>query len=292
MDTAAGFAGRFQEHLDALTLQPHVAGTDACSWPGCLLAPTPGQWIWNTIAYGFCPAHDALLRVELHHIAQRATSDARLTGEDLCDAEGFLLQQRLPDRRRVAIAPQTFRHAQLGIGMSPPFTEIGVFADSWDFLSIERAVYALLTWNPDTQTEPDGWHRYAASGRYRILGQPNLEYIKAPDGLPFHQQLEHALQVTCGRDRLLKDVAEEPLIQARWFPEGCQCFLLSSESTTCEHTPRCQWADGVFHYLDRFVVVPVQQMMQDGGIKVTEIGRRLTGKLLESEETWKARLMS
>jgi hypothetical protein len=60
---------------------------------------------------------------------------------------------------------------------------MGVFDETWDFPSLPAALAAFFTWNPEKDREPTGWHRHRNTQRYRIGGDPHLEYVKIHQGL-------------------------------------------------------------------------------------------------------------
>lgn len=91
-----------------------------------------------------------------------------------CDSEGFLYQRTLDDGRLIAVEPQTFGCARIGIGPA----DSQCFDDVWDFSSQARAIAEATSWNPAADPEPEGWHRHEGTGRYRPNGDPAQEYTK------------------------------------------------------------------------------------------------------------------
>lgn len=199
------------------------------------------------------------------------------------DEQGFIAQCRLEDQRLLAVQPQLYHRAQLGIGPKPPMQDAPVFTDTWDFPDEESALKALETWNPEETPEPQGWHRHPGTGRYRIDGNADLEYVK--DCYEEHKDDKsgaidivkmnagRAVQLTHGRDRTIEDIEETTTILGEVFPEGTRCFVVTSESSECEHPIRCQWIDHIYHYLDRSVVIRAEDLRQ---VSIATIRRRLT----------------
>lgn len=187
---------------------------------------------------------------------------------DLVD--GFITRRRLEDQRLLSVQPLLYGRAQLGIGPKPPMQDLGVFADSWDFPSIAAAMTALNTWNPAETPEPDGWHRHPETRRYRIEGRADLEYVKGDSNAI--DEVKRAILVTHGQGRVIREVNDEGVL-GKLFPQGSRSFRVLSESSECKHDPRCQWIDVVYHYLDRYVVVRVEDLQR---VSVGAVLRRLT----------------
>lgn len=188
------------------------------------------------------------------------------------DEQGFIKQRRLPDRRLMAIQPLSYGRASLGIGPKPPFEDVGIYDDVWDYLSVSAAISALDTWNPDDYAEPDGWNRHPYTGRYRLLGDPRLEYVKYDRG-SLAKQIAYAVQVTQGADRVVSDIEDNPSSHGACFPRGVKGYIAVSTSTDCTHTQTCRWYDYVYHYLDRYVVV---SLVDSFNTSVANVVRRLT----------------
>lgn len=90
------------------------------------------------------------------------------------DSGGFLFRRRSEDGRLIAVMPQTYGCACLGIGPG----DATWFDDVWDFPSAARAIAEAASWNPDADPEPEGWHRHPKTRRYRPNGNPAQEYTK------------------------------------------------------------------------------------------------------------------
>lgn len=187
------------------------------------------------------------------------------------DEQGFIRQRRLPDQRLLAVDPMGIG-ARLGIGPKPPLEDSPTFDNAWHFLSIESALDALSTWNPDEETEPTGWHRHPDTGRYRISGDPSLEYVKG-DGREVTEQVAYAIRVIGGVDRVIVEINDHTSHLGASFPESTRLYSVRCERSTCQHQPKCWWLYKIFHYLDRSVVLRLEDMAT---ISVKNVLRRLT----------------
>lgn len=185
------------------------------------------------------------------------------------------LDKILPDGRKLTLQPLTFGAGQLGISMQPPLHDSGMFADAWDFLKVEDAYVAFLVWIPDEKPEPDGWHRHPSSGRYRIDGRVDLEYVKCEDARDIKDNCIRAIMATCGKDRIIRTVREATEHLGKSYPVGTRAFWVFSESSECTHEAACFWGDQVFCRGDRYAVVKQSQFHR---ITIAEIIQRLTGE--------------
>jgi hypothetical protein len=178
------------------------------------------------------------------------------------DSEGFIRQRRLPDKRRLIVEPFGFGRARLGISMLPPLHEVGVYAGTWEFPSIASALLALETWEPEQQKEPDGWDRHADTMRYRIGGDPTLEYVKC-DG-DIEQSVQCAIYTIVGQDCGIVAVIDRSNILRLPFPEGSWFFEVLTKQA--EYSVYC--------YLDRCVVLSEEEKRN---VSVGTVIKRLTG---------------
>jgi len=178
------------------------------------------------------------------------------------DFEGFIQQRRLPDGRLIAVDPLLFHKARLGIGMLPPLHEVGAFADHWEFPSVASALQAFVAWEPEKQKEPAGWDRHVATMRYRIGGDPELEYVKCDDG-GIHYKVRYAIRVISGEDHAILTMIDRSEILGASFPEGSWFFEVLTK----------QAEYNVYCYLDRCVVIPEENM---GNVSVGTVVKRLT----------------
>lgn len=174
------------------------------------------------------------------------------------DEQGFIEKRRLPDNRLLAVDPLTYERARLGISAMPPFEDAPIFADTWEYPTIIGALVSLAAWNPEEEPEPSGWSRHHDTGRYRIDGDEDLEYVKW-DG-PLEEQVAHAIQVTQGKDRVIRDITLKAHVLGPEFPHGASCRIVRSIDPACPHTPHCEWYDQVYSYLDRCVVLSMVGM--------------------------------
>ena len=171
------------------------------------------------------------------------------------DDQGFIKQRRLPDRWLLAVDPLVFGRARLGIGPNHPLENAGVFNDTWEFPDITSALAALDNWNPEESPEPDGWDRHVDTGRYRILGQKEMEYVKFDGSID--NQVRHAVHVTQGSDRVIEEIRDDSHVLGPTFPNGTKLYQVISTSTECPHKSPCKWHDNVYHYLGRCVILPL-----------------------------------
>jgi hypothetical protein len=51
------------------------------------------------------------------------------------------------------------------------------YSDRWCYHLPSAAFAAAEAWDPETQDEPEGWHRHPQSGRRRTNGDPREEYV-------------------------------------------------------------------------------------------------------------------
>lgn len=178
------------------------------------------------------------------------------------------IDRELPDGRHLTVQVLFGGMAQLGISGNPPF--IRIFEDSWDFLNRSTALAAFSLWDEQT-TEPQGWHRHSRTGRYRIDGDPALEYVKYPGSAKsIEEEIKYAVQITQGKDRVITEVIVHPVQINGW-----QSFIVVSESNECTHTPPCIWYDRAFRWLDRTVVLAQRDFFTTS---VANVKRRLTGE--------------
>ena len=49
--------------------------------------------------------------------------------------------------------------------------------DAWCYEDFRSALIAMLNWNTDSMSEPEGWKKHPTTGRYRPDSNPDLEYL-------------------------------------------------------------------------------------------------------------------
>lgn len=190
--------------------------------------------------------------------------------------DGFVIQMWLPSGRHLGMMPLSFGQAQLGIGEPPPLEKAGLFADYWHYPSWVSAMQAYATFDEQGE-EPTGWHRHPPTGRYRIEADPQREYVKDMCD-QFLVNIIGAVKTICGGERIirLEDVVETTdKVIGPSFPKGTRHLVVTSTCKGEDHIP-CLWVDRVFHYLDRSVVVSIQDLPH---ISVGQIIDRLTSPL-------------
>lgn len=189
------------------------------------------------------------------------------------DSEGFIRQRRLPDQRRISVQPWGFGGASLGISQKPPMHNVGVYADQWNYQRADDALKALQSWNPEESPEPTGWFRHVTTGRYRIDGDANLEYVKDADSRVM-ASIGAAIKVTQGADRVIIKIEQSEIRDdVLGLIDYTEWFRVISESSECHCDPRCQWIDLVYHRLDRCVIVAWNDLPK---MSIGNVLRRLT----------------
>lgn len=178
--------------------------------------------------------------------------------DEQTNQEEVIMQRRLVDGRLLMVMPR-MTGVTLAIGMPFPFHRIGIFADSWDYTNDTFAYYAFNTWNPEEQEEPTGWTRHARTGRYRIDGDPGMEYIQWEGNLA--QQVHHAVTATINTHASIAYTEEHDISESLTFPPGTRLFISYVVREDCPHTPKCQWTYTTFQYQGRCVVMPMAEML-------------------------------
>lgn len=87
-------------------------------------------------------------------------------------AWGYIYWRCLPDGMVLAVGPMSFSNGRL-------FWDVHQtgYNDFYCYCSVEAAVQGLMAYNPETDPEPQGWHRHASSGRRRPDGDASREYV-------------------------------------------------------------------------------------------------------------------
>jgi|SRR2546429_4770834 len=173
-----------------------------------------------------------------------------LTLADLYIDRGIPVECSLLDRRRVTIMRQLYGTALLGVSAKYPSHDDGTFNSQWDYPSVEAAQLGLQNWNPAEHPEPTGWHRHHMTGRYRIDGRSDMEYVRSDKSI--EEQVRHAVHVTQPEDRMIAEVSEDANFLDEIFPRGTRHFRVVVESTSVHDTREVCF---VYHYIDRCVVL-------------------------------------
>lgn len=97
-----------------------------------------------------------------------------------------------------------------------------------------------------------------------------LECIKGEGDMV--DQIKRAILATQGQDRVIIGISEEGSL-GKLLPARSWSFRVTSESSECNHDPRCQWVDIVYHCQDRSVVVAYNNL---SSISVGAVIRGLT----------------
>jgi hypothetical protein len=101
-------------------------------------------------------------------------------------------------------------------------------------------------------------------GTYRLGGDPcdcrqKLPPVIIGEGDTL-DQIRYAIRCVCGEDRVILSVQHCPQDLPLPWPADTQQYVVISESSECDHDPRCQWLDQVYWYRDRSVVVKMNEM--------------------------------
>jgi hypothetical protein len=170
----------------------------------------------------------------------------------------------LPDGSVLSLRPALFHGGLLGVSAEMAKWE------SWDYLDYWHAFAQFAVW--EGSGEPDGWSRHMDTGRYRIDGIPELEYVKDESDRTIEYCVEYAVRVTQGRDRRILKIDEE--IPHAVQLDGMRLFFVESEHTIRDGDI-CFHIDHVYHYGDRSVVLSLDNLAN--GMQRTVI-TRLTGQ--------------
>jgi len=194
------------------------------------------------------------------HGWQQAWEDNMLMVELLSEDDPTLAEcTRIADKRRLVVERQIFRRARLGIGARD-----GGYDNVWDYSSPESALIAMESWCAD-DPEPQGWHRHHSTGRYRINGKRELEWVKDDGSVSLEQNITFAIQVTKGKDKSIGEIVESSEHIGSEMPIGTQCFTVASEGIYT-------WI--VYHRWDRCVVLSVDEL---GSVRLGSVIERLKG---------------
>lgn len=173
-----------------------------------------------------------------------------LSGED----QSIVECTRISDRRVLVVERQIFHRARLCFGARDGIWD-GGYETTYDYESPKSALIALQSVLREDR-EPDGWTRHFDTGRYRINGDKNLEWIKDNDQLNREKNIIRAIRSTEG-NCLIDDVRENSLHVGSEMPAYTQCFTVASKGTV-------QWI--VYRYCHRNVVLSVDE------IETTSVG--------------------
>lgn len=179
---------------------------------------------------------------------------------DQVPEKGYLMKGRLPSGRLLMVEPLLFSRARLGIGPLPPMADDGGFDDTWEFASPDLATLAFLGWDPAVEDQPLGWDWHPASGRYRINGDPTLEYVRIKTDKPLDEEIKRAVQTCSGRTLISASIEEVQSAYAKEGPKGTRSFAVSWSHDL--HGKRCIHTDCALVYLDRCVILSLEDMVQ------------------------------
>jgi hypothetical protein len=71
------------------------------------------------------------------------------------------------------------------------------YDDGWCYDSLAEALFALAKWNPMEQIEPEGWVKHISTGRRRINGDVQFEYLRYEE-IEVRQRMEESRAVSIG----------------------------------------------------------------------------------------------
>jgi hypothetical protein len=143
----------------------------------------------------------------------------------------------------------------------------GYYEDVYEFSSVQRALIALFLWDPDKQEEPGGWDRHPDSGRNRIQGRSDLEFVYYTNDNVL-QHVIHAVVVTCRKDGILMGIKERSEHIGGVLPSGTRCFYILAKFVLENRKEELL----VYHYGDHTVVMGLEQSKH---IMLSEVIQRL-----------------
>lgn len=212
-------------------------------------------------------------RIIIRDIEMPETTEAKLE-------TGYIIQGRLPDKRKLTVMPLIWDNcARLGISEKPPFENVGVFADVWDFPSLTFALAAFFGWNPDEQLEPSGWHRNLGTRRYRIGGNEQFEYFKIDSSI--EQEMTYIINALSNGERQFDSIEEVESGLVALAPKGTKSYMVTSNHIICNGEV-CEHHDLALYYLDRCVILDVLEdinLMMSVQEASDIITLRLTGEM-------------
>src|SRR5260370_33773050 len=102
-------------------------------------------------------------------------------------------------------------------------------------------------------------------GTYRLLGSDPCDCTtKLPPVIigegDIDDQIRYAIRCVCGEDRVIEEVELARASVPAKVLDGAKLFYATSQNSTCEHNPPCEWVDKVYWCTDRSVVVRMSQL--------------------------------
>lgn len=95
----------------------------------------------------------------------------RFTENELQDM-GYTAWRELTDGTVLAVGPMLFGNGRLFVDVNHSGYE-----DCYCYDSMALAYESMMNYNPQTDVEPEGWKRHPLSGRRRLEGNKNTEWI-------------------------------------------------------------------------------------------------------------------
>ncbi len=195
---------------------------------------------------------------------EQSWEENTLVAELLSEEDQIIAEcTRIADRRVLVVERQTFHRARLCITGPPPCHPLS-YETTYDYATPDGALKAFLNWQ-DNGPEPDGWQRHHGTGRYRIDGKRELEWVKDQNGWTLEQNIRYAIQVTKGKDKSIGNIIESSEHIGSEMPIGTKCYIVASEGV---HT----W--NAYHRWDRSLVLTVGEMES---VSVSSVIERLKG---------------
>lgn len=85
---------------------------------------------------------------------------------------GYVAWRWLPDGELIGVVPMAFGNGRLCRDLNP----FGC-GDGYCYDGVLRAVHYMNVFDPEKESEPDGWKRHIQSGRRRPDGDKTKEYV-------------------------------------------------------------------------------------------------------------------
>lgn len=170
----------------------------------------------------------------------------------------------VPSRKLILIERIYEDRARMGVGKQDSG---GYYEDVYEFPSVQRAILALFLWDPSKQEEPGGWDRHTDSGRNRIGGRSDLEFVyyHCDDVI---QHIIHAVAVTKRKNGIMMGIKERSEHIGGILPAGTRCFYILGKFLLEDYEEELL----AYHYGDHTVVMSLEQSKY---IMLSEVIQRL-----------------
>lgn len=157
----------------------------------------------------------------------------------------------VPSRKLVLVERIYEDRARMSVGEQDGS---GYYEDIYEFPSVQRAMIALFLWDPSKQEEPGGWDRHPDSGRNRIGGRSDLEFVYYSND-DVMQHVIHAIVVTYRVNGITMGIKEKSEHIGSSLPHGTRCFCVLAKFLLENREEELL----VYHYGDHTVVMGLEQ---------------------------------